>query len=440
MTTVGAEPPEVVPLPDDVLSVCTALLAHGGWLPVDGHPSLLLRSNTALMSALRCTLAGDSVTVASVSMMFEEDRPLQLTMQPRERDGFAAVCDLVSRHAAALDRLDYQACVADLLRYVDWVGVECETSGLIPTIARQVRGAVRYDPAPRPAWPPHERSRAALNERRRSGDAALLAWDPPQYKELPRLLKKDRRRNLNARLAYYEGRGQLRPSDGFVRTIAEGRHAVWFPSDDSKGAFAHSIGLAYLHDLPEILLISPIPAEIGATSRALALTVNAIAAAMIGGVRLAPGDRYAAVADVVARTVHPECRLDHARLAQSRFVIPSPRIEDRALGFGAWFYGNFMDAPSFPVIACLLHPPRVPEDYGVPPPPPPARSSKPAAKKKAKAKTKAKRAAPKRPAPKRRAPKRAAPKRAAPKRAAGKKSPAKKAVKKSGKPRPGRGR
>ncbi len=91
-------------------------------MPVHGHPSLLLRSNTALLSALRCTLTGSSVTVASVSMTFEEDRPLQLTVRPRDRDTFAAVCDLLSRHAGALDRLDYAACVADLLRYVDRVG------------------------------------------------------------------------------------------------------------------------------------------------------------------------------------------------------------------------------------------------------------------------------------------------------------------------------
>jgi hypothetical protein len=454
MTTVGADPPEVEPLPDDVLSICTALLAPGGWLPVDGQPSLLLRSNTALMTALRCTLTADSVTVASVSMMFEEDRPLQLTMQPRGRDAFAAVCDLVNRHAGALDRLDHQACVADLLRYVDWVGVENESSGLIPTIARRGDGGVRYDPAPRPAWPPPERSRAALNQRRRDGDIGLLPWAPPQYKELPRLLAKDRRRNLNARLAYYEGSGGLRPSDGFVRSIAEGRHAVWFPPDDSKGAFAYSIGLAYLHDLPEILLLSPMPAAIGATSRALALTVNAIATAMIGGVRLAPGDRYAAVADVVARTVHKACTLDHARLAESRFVIPSPRIEDRTLASGAWFYANFMDAPSFPALACLLHPPRVPDGYGVPPPPPPPRKSRaavararPAAKaiggKRGAGRTTAKRPAPKRAAAKRAAAKRVAAKRVAaptPKRPAPKRPSAKKAVKNSGKARPRRKR
>jgi hypothetical protein len=446
MTTVGADPPEVVPLPDDVLSLCTALLEPGGWLPVDGHPSLLLRSNTALMSALRCTLTGDTVTVASVSMMFEEDRPLQLTMHPRGRDAFAAVCDLVSRHAAALDRLDYQGCVADLLRYVDWVGVECESSGLVPTIARLAGGAVRYDAAPLPAWPPHERSRAALNVRRRAGDAALLAWESPKYKELPRLLAKDRRRNLSARVAYYEGRGQLRPSDGFVRTIAEGRHAVWFPGDDSKGAFAYSIGLAYLHDLPEILLLSPLPATIGATSRALALTVNAIATALIGGVRLAPGDRYGAVADIVARTVHKECTLEHARLVQSRFVIPSPRIQDRTLAAGDWFYANFMDAPSFPALACLLQPPRVPDDYGVPPPPPPPREAitvvgvkRGAARKKAARAKKATKAT-KATKAKRPAPKRPAPKRAAPRRPAVKKRAARKAVKKSRKARPGRKR
>ena len=451
MTTVGADPPEVEPLPDDLLSVCTALLAPGGWLPVDGQPSLLLRSNTALMTALRCTLTGDSVTVASVSMMFEEDRPLQLTMQPRGRDAFAAVCDLVNRHAGALDRLDHQACVADLLRYVDWVGVESESSGLIPTIARLAGGVVRTDPAPLPTWPPPERSRAALNQRRRDGDIGLLGWERPQHKELPRLLAKDRRRNLNARLAYYEGRGLLRPSDGFVRSIAEGRHAVWFPPDDSKGAFAYSIGLSYLHDLPEILLLSPMPAVIGATSRALALTVNAIATAMIGGVRLVPGDRYAAVADVVARTVHKACTLDHARLAESRFVIPSPRIEDRTLASGAWFYANFMDAPSFPVLACLLQPPRVPDGYGVPPPPPPPRKSRPAVArarpavkaaggKRGAARKKAKRPAPKRAAPKRAAPvpKRAAPKRPAPKRPAPKRPSAKKAVKNSRKARPRR--
>ena len=102
----------------------------------------------------------------------------------------------------------------------------------------------------------------------------------------------------------------------------------------------------------------------GATSRALALTVNAIAAAMIDGVSLQPGDRYAAVADIVARTVHKECTLDHAALAQSCFVIPSARIEERTLGGGAWFYANFMDAASFPVLACLLQPPRVPDGYG----------------------------------------------------------------------------
>jgi hypothetical protein len=394
--TSAADPLEDQPMADELLSACTHMLAPAGWQPVAGHPSLLLRSNTALMSALRCSLTAGSVTVSSASMMFEEDRPLQLTMQPRRRDAFTAVCELLNRHAGELDRLDYAACVANLLRYVDRVTVECETTGLVPTVATLAGGGVRYQPA-RPSWPepasgplraPYEghargcadsRERKQLNQRRAAGETELLPWEPDQYKPLSRLLTKDRRRNLSERLAYYEARQLLRPGDGFVRTIDGGRHAVWLPNDDSKGAFAYSIGLGYLYDLPEILLLSPMPAMIGATSRALALTVNAIAAALIGGLRLVPGDRYAAVADIVARTVHKECALDHAGLAQSCFVLPSPRIEERTLGAGAWFYANFMDAPSFPVLACLLQSPRIPDGYGLPPPPPPAKAKRAAA-------------------------------------------------------------
>ena len=409
-------PDQIALLDDDLLAVCAAMLSPAGWQPVEGHPALFLRSNMALLSALRCTLTTSSVTVASASMTFEEDRPLQITVQPRGRDGFAAVCDLFGRHAGALDRLDYEACVADLLRYVPEVHLECETSGLIPTVARVSRGAIVYEPAPPPAWPPPERARAALNQRRRAGDdAALLAWEPGEYKALSRIVSKDRRRNLSERIASYVGRQLLRQGDSFVRTIEGGRHAVWMPPDDSKGAFAFSIGLGYLHDLPEVLLISPMPAMIGATSRALALTVNAVAAAMIGGVRLSPGDRYAAVADTVARTVHKECTLDHASLAQSCFVIPSARIEERTLGAARWFYANFMDTTTFPVLACLLQPPRLPESYGVPPPPPPAKRKAAAAV---------------------RQPKRTQPKKAAKKPA--RKAAVKKAVKKSARARPRR--
>jgi hypothetical protein len=77
-----------VDLADDILSAITPVLSGGGWQAVDGHPSLFLRSNTALMSALRCSFTAGGVTVASASMMFEEDRPLQLAVQPRGRDAF----------------------------------------------------------------------------------------------------------------------------------------------------------------------------------------------------------------------------------------------------------------------------------------------------------------------------------------------------------------
>jgi hypothetical protein len=377
-TAAGAQEVE---LADDILAAITPVLSAGGWQAVDGHPSLFLRSNTALMSALRCAFTAGGVTVASASMMFEEDRPLQLSLQVRGRNAFLAVCEALNRHAGKLDRLDYADCIADLLHHASEVRLECETSGLVPTIATLHGPAVHYQPLAAPPWPPPEKSRAALNQRRRAGESELLAWEPAQYKEFAKLVGKDRRRSLGSRLAHYEAKELLRPEDVFVRTIAGGRHAVWLPEDDSRGAFAHSIGLAYLHDLPEILLISPMPAMIGATSRALALTVNAIAEAMIGGVKLKPGDRYAVVAATVARTVHKECTLDHASLAQSCFVVPSPRIAERTLGAAAWFYANFMDAASFPVLACLLQPPRIPDSYGVPPPPPPAKAKAAAAAK-----------------------------------------------------------
>ena len=72
MTTAVANAPDAEPLADDLVAACMHMLLPAGWQPVEGHWSLFLRSNAALMSALRCTLTAGSVTVASVSMMFEE--------------------------------------------------------------------------------------------------------------------------------------------------------------------------------------------------------------------------------------------------------------------------------------------------------------------------------------------------------------------------------
>ncbi len=90
------------------------------------------------------------------------------------------------------------------------------------------------------------------------------------------------------------------------------------------------------------------------------MTVTAIAAAMAEGTRIKSGDRYAVVADIVARTVDQECTLDHASLVESRFVLPSRRLEERTLGAASWFYANFMDVLTYPVLACLLQPSRAP--------------------------------------------------------------------------------
>ena len=88
--------------------------------------------------------------------------------------------------------------------------------------------------------------------------------------------------------------------------------------------------------------------------------MNAIAAAMAEGTRIKPGDRYALVAETVARTVDSACTLDHVSLGESRFVLPSRRLEERTLGAASWFYANFMDVLTYPVLACLLQPSRAP--------------------------------------------------------------------------------
>jgi hypothetical protein len=370
-------PPELQPLPDDLLTDVTRILAPAGWQPVDGQPSLLLRANTSLMTALRCSFTAGTVTVTLVSMTFEDDRPLQIYVRPQSREAMHGVCEVLVQHADRLDRLDVDACVAELLAHVESVRFECETSGLVPAVATMHAGTVRLtsrlpgwpDPAAGPLGAPYEgaaaglgdsAARVKLNALRRAGQGDLLWWDPAQYDMWPRLLSQDRRANLQSRLASYEAKGLMKPGDASARTIDGGKHAVWLPGDDSKGVFAHSIGLYYLYNLPEILLVSPTPATIGATSRALAMTVNAIAAAMVEGTRIKSGDRYAVVADIVARTVDQDCTLDHASLGESRFVLPSRRLEERTLGAASWFYANFMDVLTYPVLACLLQPSRAP--------------------------------------------------------------------------------
>jgi hypothetical protein len=357
----------------------TGILAPAGFQPAAGQPAVLLRANTALSSALRCTFTAGTVTVVSASMMFDDDRPLQIYVRPQSGEAMRGVCEVLARHADRLDRLDHEACVAELLAHVESVRFECETSGLVPTVATMQAGTVRL--APRlPAWPepaagplhaPYEgaaagladtAARVKLNAMRRAGAGDLIHWELEQFDVWPRLLSKDRRGNLQARLASYDARGLLKGKNGIARTIDGGRHAVWFPDGDDKGAFAHSIGLYYLYNLPEILLVDPTPAaaDIGARSRALAAAVDAIAAAMaMEGTRIKPGDRYGLVADAVARAAQGDGALEHERLAESRFVLPSRRLEERTLGAASWFYANFMDVLTYPVLACLLRPAEV---------------------------------------------------------------------------------
>ena len=220
----ATSPPELQPLPDDLLTDVTGILAPAGWQPVDGQPSLLMRANTSLMTALRCSFTAGTVTVTSVSMTFDDDRPLQIYVRPQSREAMRGVCEVVVRHADRLDRLDVDACVAELLAHVESVRFECETSGLVPTVATMHAGTVRLTPR-LPGWPdpaagplraPYEgaaagladsAARVKLNALRRAGQGDLLWWEPAQFDTWPRLLSKDRRANLKTRLASYEARG-----------------------------------------------------------------------------------------------------------------------------------------------------------------------------------------------------------------------------------------
>jgi hypothetical protein len=66
------------------------------------------------------------------------------------------VCQALNRHAGKLDRLDYADCVADLLHHVPEVRLECETSGMVPTVAT---AAARPSITGRCRCPPGRRSK-----------------------------------------------------------------------------------------------------------------------------------------------------------------------------------------------------------------------------------------------------------------------------------------
>ena len=203
----ATSPPELQPLPDDLLTDVTGILAPAGWQPADGQPSLLLRANTSLMTALRCSFTAGTVSVASVSMTFEDDRPLQIS-PPAEPGSDARRVRGPGPARRPPGWLELDACVAELLAHVESVRFECETSGLVPTVATMHAGTVRLTPR-LPGWPepaagplraPYEgaaagladsAARVKLNALRRAGQGDLLWWEPAQFDTWPRLLSKD---------------------------------------------------------------------------------------------------------------------------------------------------------------------------------------------------------------------------------------------------------
>jgi uncharacterized protein YjbI with pentapeptide repeats len=206
--------------------------------------------------------------------------------------------------------------------------------------------------------PPSPERDATNDLRRHDENGALCAWGEEQFVSFPALLSESREKNLDARLAYYEEMGLLGPSRAFVRVVVKGAPAVWYPddadSDDEAGPFAYSIGLYYLFNLPEILLVGRDP-EL--TSPRLARLVQTVASAMaVGGLRLRPGDPFGRVVAALPPSIEAELSLDLRAYEHCRFFRPDEAAYERHLGFCSWFYANFMDhlVTDYPALSCRM--------------------------------------------------------------------------------------
>ncbi len=202
-------------------------------------------------------------------------------------------------------------------------------------------------------YAPSELRDATRELRRREEDASFLQFGDEEA-EFADLLTRSRRENLQARLAYCAQHRLLLPSEGFVESIVKTeRHVVWAPRD-GEPAFAYSIGLYYLHDLPEILLVD----ETGYYDVGdLASRINALADAMLSGrLRLQPRTPYAEALE--ACQIHPRTSL----AKNWHFEEVDPEMAEDYLGFCSWFYGNFMDnLGGYPALVCRLHAEGVPD-------------------------------------------------------------------------------
>src|SRR6185295_16372071 len=113
------------------------------------------------------------------------------------------------------------------------------------------------------------------------------------------------------------------------------KHVVWYPNDG--GAFAYSIGLTYLFDLPEILLIDERTRP--ADGRLLARMINVLAAGSTSGLAPLRSDRAPATElqrDALA-VESPQAAALFDQMAHGKWQVPSDDDVARHLGFASWF-------------------------------------------------------------------------------------------------------
>jgi hypothetical protein len=124
--------------------------------------------------------------------------------------------------------------------------------------------------------------------------------------------------------------------------------AVWYPQqDEPSDRFAYTIGVYYLFNEPEILVIHE---ENQLSQLQIAHTINFIRGASILGPKVVEGTR---IGDIIQHL--PEDKREQYRAyVNCKFHLVSEPIRREYFGFGLWFHCNFMDTLQFPALYCIL--------------------------------------------------------------------------------------
>lgn len=349
----------------DPLPEITARFETAGWSPhSDDHPGLFIKEEAGrelrFRLASRCTVAVVENGIKLLLITWEEGPGA---------DPVGCVDEIIAR-AAALFEVEWEALAVALtpkapsiMVFGEWTGeitykprtesgkTVFVPSGGLPGL-RPTSGALRPFAGPaRGFLESSDRTEVSALRQERSLDCCL-PWGKSELDRFPALLSTDRERNLKERHAYYRRKKLISRHHAFADHIAtKQRHAVWYP-EDGEDVFSYSIGLYYLYNLPELLVINESDDDLDAAT--LGRFVDSLATAQVAGrVRVEP-----------ATTVHDTLMLPETEelvgsfcmhLAR-RFVLADDEDRERYLGFGSWFYMNYMDLrpSSYPALVLRL--------------------------------------------------------------------------------------